>query len=208
MQTRKAIINADDFGFSPGVTEGILRAHREGVVTSTTVMANMPGAGEALGRLAEAPALGVGVHLNACQGEPLSPEGQALAQADGRMRRTATGLILACLARPRLLRAVEAEFDAQIRWLLDHGRRPTHLDSHRHVHAFSPIFARVVGLARRYDIRRIRWPQERLAGAGWPAAPWRQRREPETLEVGLGLSPIVEEALPKLVAAAARLALA
>lgn len=176
IQVRKVIVNADDFGFSPGVTGGILRAHREGIVTSTTIMANMPCAGDALARLSEAPGLGVGVHLNACQGPPLSAQGAALAAADGRMRRSAAAIILACLSNPRLLRAIEAEFDAQIRWLIENGRQPTHLDSHRHIHAFPPIFARVVTLARRYNIPHIRWPYERLAGSGWPAAPWRQRR--------------------------------
>ncbi len=174
-QARKVIVNADDFGFSPEVTAGILCAHREGVVTSTTIMANMPAAADALARLGEAPGLGVGVHLNACQGPPLSAEGAALAGADGRMRRSAGAVILACLSHPRLLRAIEAEFDAQIRWLLESGRRPTHLDSHRHIHAFPPIFARTAALARRYNIRHIRWPLERLAGSGWPVAPWRQR---------------------------------
>jgi predicted glycoside hydrolase/deacetylase ChbG (UPF0249 family) len=175
-QAKKVIVNADDFGFSRGITEGILRAHREGIVTSATITTNMPAAEEAVARLAEAPALGVGVHLNACQGPVLSPEGAALAGEDGCMRRSAIGVMLACLCRPWLLRAIEAEFDAQIRWLLDRGLRPTHLDSHRHVHAFSPIFAGVMALARRYDIGRIRWSHERLAGGGWPAAPGRQRR--------------------------------
>ena len=169
------IVNADDFGFSPGVTEGVLRAHREGIVTSTTVAANMPAAEAALARLGEAPNLGVGVHLNVSQGPPLSARGRALADADGVMNRTAMQVILSCIRHGRLLRAVEAEFDAQIRWVLDHGLRPTHLDSHRHAHAFPPIFARVVGLARRYHIPFVRRHREKLPGR-WPAGPAKQRR--------------------------------
>jgi predicted glycoside hydrolase/deacetylase ChbG (UPF0249 family) len=172
---KRVIVNADDYGFSPGVTDGILRAHREGIVTSTTVMANMPGAEESLRRLREAPGLGVGVHLNITQGRPLSGEGAALASGDGVMNRTATEIFLACMRRPRLLSAVEAEFDAQIRWMLDHAVRPTHLDSHRHTHAFWPIFLRVADLARRYGIRFVRWPCERLPGGDWPAASMKQR---------------------------------
>jgi len=169
------IVNADDFGFSSGVTEGILRAHAKGIVTSTTIVANMPAAPEAASRLAEAPELGVGVHLNASQGRPLSRPGLALAGEDGVMRQTATGLIKACCRRPRLLEAVEAEFDAQIRWVLDHRVRPTHLDSHRHTHAFTAIFCQVVELAKRYGIRFVRWHREILPGSGWPQAPVRQR---------------------------------
>jgi predicted glycoside hydrolase/deacetylase ChbG (UPF0249 family) len=174
--TRRVIINADDFGFSCGITEGILRAHRDGVVTSTTIAANMPAAEEAVRRLAAAPNLGVGVHLNVSQGPPLSQEARALADADGVMRLTAAGVVLLCVRKPRMLRAIEAEYDAQIRWVLDHGITPTHLDSHRHTHGFPPVFARVARLARRYNIRFIRRHRERLPGPGWPASDAKQRR--------------------------------
>jgi len=172
---RRVIVNADDFGFSPEITEGILRAHRNGLVTSTTLAANMPYAEQAVGRLGEVPELGVGVHLNASQGPVLSRKGLALAQEDGVMRHSAAGLIWACVRRPKLLEAIEAEFDAQIRWVLDHGVRPTHLDTHRHAHAYGPIFVRVVGLARRYHIRFVRRYREVLEGLGWPPAPIKQR---------------------------------
>jgi len=154
--TKRVIVNADDLGFSPGITAGVLQAHHEGVVTSATLTANMPDAEAAVRALAEAPNLGVGVHLNACQGPCLSGGGGALADADGVMRRSAAAVVLACLCRPGLLEAVEAEFEAQIQWALDHGLRPTHLDSHRHIHAFGPIFRRVAKLARRYHIPFVR----------------------------------------------------
>lgn len=177
------IINADDFGFSEGVSRGILRAHLQGVVTSTTVAANMPAAGPSLSLLRDAPRLGVGVHLNCTQGPPLSDLGRAmLAGPDGRMNFTAMGVIIACLWQPRLVKAIEAEFDAQIRWALDHGLKPTHLDSHRHSHAFCPIFKAAAGLARRYDIAFIRRHRERLPGA-WPACPRKQRRVSAVLNI-------------------------
>lgn len=163
--TKRVIINADDFGFSRGITEGILRAHRCGVVTSTTLVANMPAAAEAVERLADAAGLGVGVHLNVCQGPPLSKEGLRLADGDGVMRLTAARLLLKCALRPWLVRTIEAEFDAQIRWALDHGIRPTHLDSHRHIHGYPPVFARVARLARRYNIRFVRWHREPVPGS-------------------------------------------
>jgi len=172
-----AIVNADDFGFSLMISEGILRAHREGIVTSTTVAANMPAAGAAVGRLREAPALGVGVHLNCTQGPPLSSQGrEALAGVDGMMSHTATAIIAKAMRHPRLLDAIEAEFDAQIRWVLDHHITPTHLDSHRHSHAYCPIFRRVARLARRYHIRFVRRHRERLLSGPWPEAPAKQRR--------------------------------
>lgn len=159
-RTRRVIINADDFGFSRGITQGILRAHREGVVTSTTIAANMPAAEEAVRHLADAPDLGVGVHLNVSQGLPLSAEARGLAGPDGVLRLTATQAVLLCVRKPWLARVIEAEYEAQIRWVLDHGIQPTHLDSHRHTHGFPPVFARVAKLARRYNIRFVRWHRE------------------------------------------------
>ncbi|MCE5325539.1 MAG: ChbG/HpnK family deacetylase [Planctomycetaceae bacterium] len=177
-QLKRAIINADDFGFSPGISAGILRAHSEGVVTSTTITANMPAAGEAVGLLALAPRLGVGVHLNACQGPPLSePARQRLANGDGQMALSAAALLRRLMLDPSLADAVAAEFEAQIRWTLDRGVTPTHLDSHRHIHALPAVFARVADLARRYNVRFIRAVDERVAGgwSSWPAAPLKQR---------------------------------
>lgn len=169
-------MNADDFGFSAGISAGIIHAHKEGIVTSTTVVANMPAAEHAIPLLADTPTLGVGVHLNACQGPPLSREGSALADDDGRMRRSGSQLILACIRRPGLLDAVAAEFEAQIRWLLDRGIKVTHLDSHRHVHAWPGIFSRVADLASRYDVRFVRRLVEKLPRAQWPPSPAKQRR--------------------------------
>ncbi|MHC4986810.1 MAG: carbohydrate deacetylase, partial [Planctomycetota bacterium] len=68
------------------------------------------------------------------------------------------------------------EFDAQIRWALDHGLAPTHLDSHRHAHGLPAIFKRVIRLARRYDIAFVRRYREVLPGRDWPAAEPKQRR--------------------------------
>ena len=63
--SRVLIVNADDYGRTPGVSAGILRAHLESIVTTTTAMVNLPGAVEAISRaLASAPRLGLGVHLN------------------------------------------------------------------------------------------------------------------------------------------------
>jgi len=161
---KRVIINADDFGFSAGVNEGILLAHRRGVLTSTTLATNMPSAEDALARLAEAPNLGVGIHLNVCQGPALSDLGRArLADPrTGQMNWTAQKLAMASLFRLGLVGAIEAEYDAQIRWALQRGLHPTHLDSHRHTHAFPPLFRVACRLARRHNIRFIRWWVDRL----------------------------------------------
>ena len=177
MTGKHVIINGDDFGFSPAITAGILQAHRDGVLTSTTLASNMPAAAEAVAQLVDAPDLGVGVHLNASQGPPLSDAGRDhLAGADGQMAYTGDGLLKAALFRRTVRDALEAEFDAQIQWAIDHGVRPTHLDSHRHCHGLPVIFKRVIRLARRYDIAFVRRYRETLPGRDWPEAEDKQRR--------------------------------
>src|SRR5271163_1537845 len=73
MKNTKLIINADDLGMSRGITDGILVAHRYGFLTSASLLVNMPASEYAVERVASAPKLGVGVHLNICQGRPISP---------------------------------------------------------------------------------------------------------------------------------------
>lgn len=175
--TIRLIVNADDFGWSPGVTQGILQAHRQGIVTSTTLAANMPAAGEALAEALKCPSLGVGLHLNVCQGPAMSRLGkEVLAGPDGQMNLTGNQLIRRAFFSPkRVLAAVEDEFKAQLAWALGRGLAPTHLDTHRHAHAWSPIFRLVAALARRYDIRAVRRHREVLTG-DFPPAPAKQRR--------------------------------
>lgn len=176
MAGRRLIVNADDFGWSEGVSAGILRAHREGIVSSTTLMVNMPTAEKAVELLSSAKALGVGVHLNLCQGPPLTEAArEALAGPDGRMEYKAGQLARRYLACGRVRRAVAEELEAQILWARQHGLAITHLDSHRHVHAFPPIFSLVCRLAERYKVAWIRWPVERLAGQALPGEARGQR---------------------------------
>jgi chitin disaccharide deacetylase len=188
---RQLIVNADDFGFSLGISEGIVHAHREGIVTSTTIAANMPDAEASLAMLADVPTLGVGVHLNASQGPVLSQGASRLVDVAGEMNYSANGLILACAKHPSLLDAVQAEYEAQIQWCFDHGITPTHLDSHRHAHGYWPIFRRVVKLARRYNVRFIRRHRERLPGSDWPEADKKQRRTATILNLLGTLQPML-----------------
>ncbi len=136
------IVNADDYGFTPGVSEGIRRAHLQGIVTSTSVMMTMPCAVAELARLPnEAPALGVGVHLTVTQGRPF------------RLSR-----FFAPAALPSELEQVDAadlrsEWRAQIEVFLATGTRLTHLDSHHHAAYRHPrALATLFDLAREYRV--------------------------------------------------------
>jgi chitin disaccharide deacetylase len=107
------IVNADDFGMSAGINQGILEAHLDGIVTSTSVMVNMPHSLEAAD-LSERSSLSLGLHVN-FTGESADP--------------------IAALAAPRDWRSeLEAQLDTFVTLT---GRLPTHLDSHQNVH-FDP----------------------------------------------------------------------
>ncbi|WP_085648803.1 MULTISPECIES: ChbG/HpnK family deacetylase [unclassified Pseudomonas] len=138
---RQVIVNADDFGLSPNENAVILGAFQAGVISSATAMANMP-AFEAACAMARLPLLEgrIGLHFNLTYGRPLS---RAIVE-----RRTfcdSHGVFDLNLPRHSLWlsredrEAVQEELQAQWQRCVDHGVRPSHLDSHQHVHNIWPI---------------------------------------------------------------------
>jgi len=176
---RRLIINADDFGWSEAVTGGILKAHREGVLTSTTLMTNLAGAEAALARAREeAPNLGIGIHLNLTEGGPLAPRDEAapLAGPDGRFAFSLAGLFRAARDSQDVRWAIARELEAQIAWAEPHGLVPSHIDGHKHVHMHPAILPLAIDLARAHGIPAMRTtPEWRLPGIagllprGWGA---------------------------------------
>jgi predicted glycoside hydrolase/deacetylase ChbG (UPF0249 family) len=137
LNKKRLIVNADDFGLSRGITDGILRAHRDGIVTSTSLMVNQSASEYAIAQIPNAPKLSVGVHLNICEGKPVLPPAQvsSLVTNDGTF--LPPELMIRKLWRCQIpSNEIEAEFRAQIRWMKDRGVKPTHADSHRHMHHY------------------------------------------------------------------------
>jgi chitin disaccharide deacetylase len=150
--TRRLIVNADDFGLTAGVSRGILRAHREGLVTSATVLASLPPQPE-LDAAAAGAGLGLGLHFNLTWGHPVSPAGTvpSLVDAEGRFGRD-----LAALQERARPDDVRRECETQIEvFSRRFGRPPTHLDSHHHVHRVPRVMDAVVDvvLAARLPLR-------------------------------------------------------
>jgi predicted glycoside hydrolase/deacetylase ChbG (UPF0249 family) len=166
------IINADDFGFSPGVNKGIIQAHTKGVLTSATIMANMPAAEEAAELAKKTPTLGIGVHLNLTNGKPLCKDKivGCLLDAAGDFTLKPQSLALLSLISGKIRAAIEAELSAQIQSVIDSGLKPTHLDSHKHIHSFPTIFPIVCRLAKQFAIPAIRFTFEpkQLCRPPWP----------------------------------------
>jgi len=129
MMERLLIINADDFGLSPGVSSGIVRAHLDGILTSTSYMVNFPWSEELAPLLQQAPDLGVGVHLNLTTGSPVLPPQQVPSLVDEAGRFSKSLPRIQFRIKPdEALREWSAQVDKCSRLL---GRLPTHLDTHR-----------------------------------------------------------------------------
>jgi chitin disaccharide deacetylase len=142
---RRLIINADDFGFTRDVNTGIVEAHRNGVLTSTTLMANGDAFDHAVQLARETPSLDIGCHLVLVQGRSL---------VTGRELPASPGGVIAALVARHL--DVYGELRAQVEKILGAGIRPTHLDSHKHTHIVPAIFRQIVRLAEEFKIPYVR----------------------------------------------------
>ena len=154
----RLVVNADDFGMSPGISRGILRAHREGIVTSTSVLGNCTLLDEERALLSEAPDLGVGVHLALVEGGPVADPASvpSLLTTGGQFHARASEFIAAWTKRQIDPADVEREFDAQIARARDAGIKIDHLDTHHHL-GFLPVVGRTVeAVARKHGIAAIR----------------------------------------------------
>jgi len=160
---RILVINADDLGFAPGVNRGIFDAHAAGTVTSASMMVTAPAFAEAAEQvLRDATRLGVGLHLNLVVGSPLSsvpslvdPETGRFNPLDVFVRRSLAGQIDPV--------EVRRECEAQLAALVAAGITPTHIDSHRHLHAMPGILPVVAAVAHDAAIPVVRRPLDRIS---------------------------------------------
>ena len=159
---KNLIVNADDLGWTEGVNRGIAEAHRHGIVTSTSVLANGRAFSQAVELVDRMPALGVGVHLNLSDGAPVARREQvaSLVNDRGMLKGGPESLLLRMARRGLVLEQVEREWDAQIRKVRDTGIQPTHLDGHKHVHMLPGLFEIVLRLGKRHGIGAVRVAHE------------------------------------------------
>jgi predicted glycoside hydrolase/deacetylase ChbG (UPF0249 family) len=156
------VVNGDDFGLTDGVNRGIVDAHTKGILTSASIFPNAPATEAGFALAARVPTLGVGIHLTLVDGTPVLPASQVPTLApDGSFRATWVEFIAALFARRIALAEIERELTAQVDRVRSAGIRPTHLDGHKHVHTYPPVFAIVANIARRFAIPTVRIPRER-----------------------------------------------
>jgi predicted glycoside hydrolase/deacetylase ChbG (UPF0249 family) len=176
----RVIVNADDLGLTPGVTKGIVETMTEGIVSSTTLMVNMPSAPDAV-KLALQHSLPVGVHLNLTTGRPVCrpEEVPSLVGPNGSFH--SHGVFTRRLLKLQIsIREMEREFSAQIEAARRMGIEPTHMDTHHHLHLWLPVARVLVRVGRRCGIRKTRStcttdmavPTARIPGVG----AWAKRR--------------------------------
>ena len=155
----RLIVNADDFGYSEAVNRAILCGFESSLLTSTSLMANMPGFDHAVGLIRQHPFLqhNVGLHLNLTEGYPLSrslPACPIFCGKGGRLIYDRERSLFRLGRRERV--AVYEEMETQLQRVLAAGIRPTHLDSHHHTHTEWAIAPLVCRLARANGIGRVR----------------------------------------------------
>lgn len=170
------IVHADDFGLSPAVNEGILRAHREGMLMSASLTACGAAFDEAIELARRTPSLDVGVHLTLVEEKPVLEPSRipTLVDGEGRLHRHASVFFKKFLAGRIRLSEVRDELEAQMKKICGRGLRISHLDSHQHLHILPGIIRITAELGKAYGVPVIRLPRERLPlstqiGNGSPA---------------------------------------
>lgn len=147
---KKLIMNADDFGMTQGNSIGILMAHAQGILTSTTCMMNMPYAEFALKEAKKFPKLGVGIHFVLTVGRPLVEGAKSYTDKDGNFIRPKDYPDKQPHADPEEL---YVEWKAQMEKYIEvAGHKPTHIDSHHHVHLLPWHVEVAKRLAKEYDL--------------------------------------------------------
>ncbi|EGT4203368.1 chitin disaccharide deacetylase [Clostridioides difficile] len=139
----KIIINADDFGYCEAVNYGIISAHNNGIVRSTSMMANMPGVEHGVGLLKENKTLNCGVHMTLSCGRPLLSNLKTIVDKDGFFIRRITDEIIEKMDCDEIYRELCAQID-RVKGL---GIDISHLDSHHHIHtlvSLKPVIEKIV----------------------------------------------------------------
>jgi len=161
---RRLIVNADDLGLTRGVNRAIFETISQGIVTSTTLMANSAAFDDAVERarsLAGEKRPSVGCHVLLVDGEPISPAAsvKTLLQDGTRTFRANLMPFVSSAARGKMSGAeIEAEATAQFRKLQAAGVSISHFDTHKHTHIFPAVFQPLLRAAQACGIKAVRNP--------------------------------------------------
>ena len=177
---KRLILNADDFGMTAGINRAVAEAHRGGALTSASMMAGGGALADAVTLAHSLPRLATGCHVVLLHGTPLSPPERvrSLIGQEGQFRRTFGRFAQAALAGELSAGEIEVEAGAQIERLRAAGLAVSHLDSHKHAHAFPAVFRPLLRAAREAGVRAMRNPFEPEFSASLTITAGRARRDP------------------------------
>jgi hopanoid biosynthesis associated protein HpnK len=162
---RRLIVNADDFGLSASVNAAVIRAHREGILTTASLMVNEPGFAEAVELARQNPKLGVGLHLTLLHGHAALPAGQipGLVNGRGEFSNSPMGAGFAYFFRPALREQLRAEIRAQLDKFHTTGLKLDHVNGHLHLHLHPTVFRILMAEASRSGVTHLRLTRDCLS---------------------------------------------
>ena len=163
--TIRKIFNADDFGISKGVNAAIVKAHKEGILNSASLMVNQKYADEAVSLVKDMPDLALGLHLNLTNEYPTSKKEDIplLVDENGKLKNGFVNLLLlSILHEKEFSEQIEKEVRAQVQKYLSFGLTLNHIDGHRHVHLIPAVFQEVKKIAEAHQGARIRIMNENI----------------------------------------------
>lgn len=163
--SKYVVINADDFGYSESVNEAIIKAHQQGILSSTSLMVTANNAQEAVNLAKNNPDLGVGLHLVLCCGKSAlsPPEIPSLVDQDGNFHDSAAIAGWKYQFIPSAKEELKREIKAQLQLFQETGLPLSHVDGHLHLHTHPLVIKILTELAEEYQIRYIRLPFEELS---------------------------------------------
>jgi hopanoid biosynthesis associated protein HpnK len=159
---RRLIVNADDFGRSSAINDAVVRAHREGILTSASLMVNEPACNEAVALARENPKLGVGLHLTlACGKSALPPEKiPGLVNRPGEFGNQPVAVGMRYFFNRGLQAQLRDEIHAQFETFRATGLPLDHVNGHLHLHLHPAIFHILMEDAASLGIRHLRLTRE------------------------------------------------
>ena len=163
-KSRRLIVNADDFGRSSSINEAVIRAHREGILTSASLMVNEAGCVEAVKLARQCPSLGVGLHLSlVCGKAALPPEKiPGLVNREGLFSSDPVGTGFRYFLKPSLRPQLRAEIRAQFDRFRATGLPVDHLNGHLHLHLHPTVLQILVEEASGFGWNRVRLTRDPL----------------------------------------------
>ena len=199
----RLIVAADDFGMSPGVNAGILRAHREGILTETSLMVRGAAVEEAVALARDTPSLGVGLHLTLLQGHCTAPPAAIplLVDADGRFSDNPVWTGMRYFFVPGIREQLRREITAQLEAFTATGLPLSHVDGHLTIHMHPSVVAILLDVAARYGVRAVRVPRDPVGAA----LRWDRRHAVRKLFEAVSFGGLVRHAAPLIAAAGLRM---